>query len=300
MSKRAHLIANKKSGKGHGSTLAERARAIAREVGAELIDYDIKSPEDFARRAEEAVDAAEKDGGVVIAAGGDGTIRGVAQAAHGRNVRFAAVPCGTFNFFARAHRIPEDHDEAIKLALTGEAKPVRLGLVNGQVFLINASLGLYAKAIRERESATSRFGRNRLVVIASTFRSLLDTERLLTVELVRDGRRSEHRTPMIFIGNNALQLRDLKFSVARCMKDDLLAVVMMKKVTKLETWRILARGLFKTLDHEERLVTDCVEDLVIRTHKARVEVALDGELFKMDTPLQIQARPGILNLVKPT
>ena len=224
-------------------TLADEAQIICDELGYKLINYEIKNAKDFEVQSRKAVAAAEKDGGVVIAAGGDGTIRGVAQEAFGKDIRFAAIPCGTFNFFARTHRIPEDHIEAFRLALTGQARPVRLGQVNGHIFLINASLGMYAKSIRERESRTSRYGRNRLVVILSTLFSLVSDYLLLRVDLIIDKKLQTVRTPMIFIGNNALQLRNLSMDVAKCMKSDLLAVVMMRPVTKLETFRVLLRGI---------------------------------------------------------
>jgi diacylglycerol kinase family enzyme len=297
--RRAHLIANSKSGKGRGSTLAQEAQAICDELGYELIDYPILSPKDFERQSQIAVDNAMKDGGIVIAAGGDGTIRGVAQAAKGRAVRFGVIPCGTFNFFARTHRIPEDNLEAFRLALSGEARPVRLGEVNGHIFLINASLGLYAKAIREREIRTSRFGRNRIVVIISTMMSLLDRHRLLKVDLMTGKEVHTTHTPMIFIGNNALQLRDLAFSVAQCMKRDLLAVVMMKPVTKIETLRIILRGVFKTVESDERLETFCVDELTIHTRKSSHQIALDGEIIQVNSPLRVKSLPGILNLVLP-
>ena len=86
MTKHAHLIANKKSGKGGGATLADRARTLAKEHGFEVTDHEIRDASEFATQAKRAVDAAEKDGGLVIAAGGDGTIRGVAQEAHERAV----------------------------------------------------------------------------------------------------------------------------------------------------------------------------------------------------------------------
>lgn len=295
---RAHLIANRKSGKGKGESLPEEAKTICDELGWELIDYKIEKPEDFDKQARMAVAAASQDGGVVIAAGGDGTIRGVAQAAHGKPVRFAAVPCGTFNFFARGHKIPEDHLEAFRIALTGEAVPVRLGKVNDHVFLINASLGLYAKAIRERERRTSRYGRNRLVVIMSTLRSLLDGHANLKVDLVTSGQTHSVRTPMIFIGNNALQLRDLNIGAAKCMGRDLLAVIMMKPLTKMETLRIIARGLFKTLENDQKLDTFCVDELTIHTRGAAHQIALDGEIITMKSPLRVHALPGVLNLIK--
>lgn len=296
---KAHLIANKKSGKGKGATLAEEAQLLCDELGWDLIDYKTESPDDFEKQAKLAVAAAAKDGGVVIAAGGDGTIRGVAQAAHGKQVRFAAVPVGTFNFFARQHRIPEDSTEAFRLALTGQDVPVRLGKFNEHVFLINASLGLYAKAIREREQRTDRYGRNRLVAILSTIRSFLSPHTLLRVDLVNDGKSFTVRTPMIFIGNNALQLRDLNMSAAKCMGRDLLAVIMMKPLSKMEILRVIVRGIFKTLENEEKLDTFCVDELTIHTRRPVHEIALDGELMKLKSPYRVHALPGVLNLIKP-
>lgn len=296
---RAHLIANPKSGHGKGVVLIEEAQKICDELGYVLVHYKTESSADFEKQSERAVAEAEKDGGIVIAAGGDGTIRGVAQAAHGRNVRFAAVPCGTFNFFARTHQIPEDPLAAFRLALTGQTQPVRLGLMNGHIFLINASLGLYAKAIRERESRTSRFGRNRLVVIISSLISLLSDHLLLKVDLRIDGEIKSMRTPMIFVGNNALQLRDLKMKIALCMKKDALATVLMKPVTKLEAIRIVFRGFFKTLENDKKLETFCVDDLTIYTRRPDHDVALDGEIIRMTTPFRVQAMPGALNLVTP-
>lgn len=297
--RRAHLIANKKSGKGGGHTLAEEAKLLCDELGYELVNYEITGASDFDQQSSKAVENAEKDGGVVIAAGGDGTIRGVAQAAYGKNVRFAAVPCGTFNFFARTHRIPEVSAEALRLALTGEARPVRLGQVNDLIFTINASLGLYAKSIREREKATSRFGRNRFVVIISTLVSLLSRHLLLKVDLVTAGKTTSVYTPMIFIGNNTLQLRDLKMSVGQCMKQNMLAVVLMRPFSKLEALRVIVRGIFKTLDNEEKLDTFCVDEMTIVTRKSSHTIALDGEMFKTSSPLRVKSLPGALNLITP-
>ena len=296
---KAHLIANTKSGKGAGGSLPELARKVAESVGAELNHYDTTRPETFAAQIDRAVAAAKADGGVVIAAGGDGTIRSVAQKAAEGQVKFGVVACGTFNFFARNHGIPEEPEEALRLALTGEVRKVRLGEVNGTYFLINASLGLYAKAIRDREGRTKRWGRNRLVVIISTLVSLLSRHRTLHVDLVMPGQVMKIRTPTIFLGNNALQLRDLAMDVAKCMKADLLAAVVMKPLTRWETFRVLWRGLSKTLEQEERLETFCVDSLTIHSPQAVQTVALDGELFQMRTPLKIRAVPEILNMVLP-
>jgi diacylglycerol kinase family enzyme len=235
----------------------------------------------------------------LCAAGGDGTIRALAQQCAGKKVAFAVIPCGTFNFFARTHRIPENHEEAIRLALTGETRPVRLGEFNNMVFLINASLGLYVQVIRDREDRSSRWGRNRIVAILSLFLTLLRRQKPLRVDLVTGKDTQSIRTPMVFIGNNALQLRYLALKVAHCMQKDLLAVVLMKPSSRLEKLRIILRGIAKTLEKEENLDAFCADSLTIHTHRRFQTVALDGELFRMPSPLRVRALPGALQMVLP-
>ncbi|PXW87632.1 diacylglycerol kinase family enzyme [Nitrosomonas sp. Nm84] len=297
---RAHLISNTKSGAGKGSTLTQECKNICEELNYELVEYTIHCPEELEQQSRIAVERALDNCDVVIAAGGDGTIRSVAQVAYGKNVRFAIVPCGTFNLFARTHNIPENHEEAFRLALTGIPQMVRVGLVNGQVFLNNVGLGLYAKAIIDRESNTDRFGRHRLVVIISTILSLFSKHRLLKVDLLSEDKLDTVYTPMIFIGNNTLQLRNLALNVAHCMKSNLLAVVMMKPVTKSEVFTVILRGLFRTLEDEKNVDSFCVDSLTIFTRKPSQLVVLDGEIMTMNSPLHIRAQPESLNMVLPT
>lgn len=297
---RAHLIKNEKSGDGQDLTLIQKFKIICEELNYTLIEYPINCPEDLDKQSRIAVEQALLNYcDVVIVAGGDGTIRSVAQIAYGKNVRFAVVPSGTFNLFARTHNIPEDHLKAFRLALTGIPQPVRVGLINGQVFLNNASLGLYAKAIKDRESNTDRFGRYRIIVIISTIFSLFSKHRLLKVELRSEDKVDTVFTPMIFIGNNSLQLRNLALSVAHCMKANLLAIVMMKPVTKSEIFTIILRGLFRTLEDERNIETFCVDSLIISPRKPSHMVVLDGEIITMNSPLHIQSMPDSLNMVLP-
>ena len=298
--RKIHLIVNPKSGMGKAGSLAYIAEKLCNEMKMQLVVYPIKDPEEIVSQAKKAIAAAKNSDDVVVAAGGDGTIRSVAEIAAGQPVKFAVIPCGTFNFFARTHQVPEDLEEAFKLALTGTTKPVRLGEINGRTFLINASLGLYAKAIEEREENTHRFGRKRLVVIASMIATLLKTHRLLHVTLKTSGVYKLIRTPMIFIGNNALQLRSLALPVSSGLKQDMLAVITLKPVRGWEMIRVIFRGIMKTLRKEERLEQLSTDSLIIETKRKVQTVMLDGELFEMTSPFNIRSVPGALQMVVPT
>ena len=295
-----HLLANRASGQGAGADLEALAAALCAARGARLQMHPVATPRDLEEAAAAAERAALADGGVVVAAGGDGTIRSVAQVLTGSEVPLAVVPVGTFNFFARNHHIPEDPRAALALALDGEPRPVDLGEVNGHVFLINASLGLYARAIAEREQSTARFGRKRLVVIASTLMSFLKGHPAVKLEIEAGGHTRRLRTPMVFIGNNALQLRDVALDVAGCMQQGRLAVVVMRPVGTLGMLRMTLNGLMRMLGEEENLLSFCADSLVIRRRHWKMTVALDGELFRLATPLSIHRSTGALRLVQPT
>ena len=111
----------------------------------------LKHPDQIHKLAAQAVTLARERGGVVAAAGGDGTLNAVAQAVLDSGCAFGVIPQGTFNYFSRTHGIPLDTAESARALLTGTIKPVQVGLANGRLFLVNASLGLYPELLEDRD-----------------------------------------------------------------------------------------------------------------------------------------------------
>lgn len=99
------------------------------------------------------------DGGaaVVLAAGGDGTVRAVAEALRGTEIPIALVPSGTGNLLARNLNLTLTNQvESIGAAFTGTKRMIDLGIATiirqnddteERAFLVMAGLGLDAKMI---------------------------------------------------------------------------------------------------------------------------------------------------------
>src|SRR5690348_11320944 len=136
------LLVNTRSGGGKAARagVAERARA----KGIEVVIFT--SGQDLAALAHGAVAAGADALGM---AGGDGSLAVVAAVAAAHGIPFVCVPAGTRNHFALDVGV-DRHDVigALDAFTDVVERQIDMAEVNGRAFLNNASLGIYADAVR--------------------------------------------------------------------------------------------------------------------------------------------------------
>ena len=98
---------------------------------------------------------------VVIAAGGDGTVRAVAEALRGSALPLALLPSGTGNLLARNLELTlDDLDHSLRVALTGQDRPIDAAVMTLQreggerethTFVVMAGMGLDARMLSETD-----------------------------------------------------------------------------------------------------------------------------------------------------
>ncbi len=288
------VIANAKSGAtARVATALDRAMAVFGNR-AELRTFT----GDPAPVAEQAI----RDGfGVIVAAGGDGTVAGVAHALAGTSAVMAVLPMGTFNYFARGLHTPADAAEAAEAILTGQPHDIAVGSVNGKVFLNNVALGLYPAILDEREATYQRWGRSRVLAHWSTLRTILRLPRPMRVRIIADGVEEIRRSPMIFVARSAYQLDQFGMVGAEAISDDRFAVYIARQTTRLGllrlAWRMMRPGKVD-LSHDLELLTP--ETLVIDRPKRRhIRIAYDGERERMILPLTFRIDHHVLSVILP-
>jgi len=116
-------------------------RALGRRYGIEIVSPG--SADEAAALVHERM-AAEQRPAVVIAAGGDGTVRLVAQELAGTGVPLGVIPLGTANDFARANGIPDDIAGAIDRIVRRSTRAIDLLEVNGRPFVTAGGIGIGA------------------------------------------------------------------------------------------------------------------------------------------------------------
>jgi len=84
----------------------------------------------------------------IIAVGGDGTIREVAEPLVGREQNLGILPCGSGNGLARNLFIPLDISQALKGIFEWRAREIDVGLADGNPFFCAAGIGLDAEVAK--------------------------------------------------------------------------------------------------------------------------------------------------------
>ncbi len=85
---------------------------------------------------------------MVVAVGGDGTIREVAHGLEGSDKPLLIVPCGTENLLANEFGFDEKLKTLIKTFEAGYIRPLDLGNVNGKCFTSIAGFGFDGQVVR--------------------------------------------------------------------------------------------------------------------------------------------------------
>lgn len=294
--RRLHLIINAGSGLARHEAFADRARAY-------LLARGIQTRVDVAGSGEELRDIVSRSAGdphdIVVAAGGDGTISAVASKVVETGQLLGVVPLGTFNYFAQHLGVPLDPERALGVIASGRIRTVTVGEVNGRIFLNNSSIGLYPTVLRRRESTYRRFGRGQVLAYLSAAVALARPPAHMTLELDVDGARLSRRSPLLFVGTNPHQLGSFGLQGIECVNAGQLAMYITQPLGARRLWTVALRGLINGFSDVPDLETVCGDEAIVTTRRARVRVALDGEIVRLRGPLRYRSRPDALRVLVP-
>ena len=256
-----------------------------------FVDYEVI--EGDADGLDDAIDEALGGGAEVIGvAGGDGSVSCAASHLVDTDHALLVIPAGTRNHFAHDISV-DDLDAAVRAATADNRTKVDVGDVNGRVFVNNASLGTYTRLVRKREQYEDRFGKRVANVIAAW--SELRHGSHLSVRL--DGEPA--RVWAVFVGNGAYGdgLRDV--SQRESLQEGQLDIWVVRSRGRFSRLRVTAAVLFGRLDRSPLIDRMQTADLTVEGRRRVVEVACDGEVVQLDSPLKFTTRRRALTVLVP-
>ena len=266
------LLVNPRSGGGK----ARRYDLVAQCRSHGIEPVVMKEGEDLASLAAAAVSSGAD---MIGMAGGDGSQAIVAAVASTHNIPYVCIPAGTRNHFAVDIGVDRnDVIGALDAFHGGSERRIDLAQVNGQVFVNNASIGLYGKVVQSPEYRDAKL------------RTVIE----MLPELVGPGaapfdlRFSDpsggqyEAAQLVLVSNNRYQLDPLGTQGTRgTMDDKTLGVVVVPNGPPSRRLREWTTPRFEI------------------DSGATVDIGLDGEAFSLEPPLRFESLPAALRIRTP-
>ncbi len=256
-------------------------------AGHEVVECE---PGEVADRTSEAIKRGVDFVGI---AGGDGTIRCAAACLAGTDVPLLPIPAGTRNHFAKDVGVPE-LDDAVE-ASKGEVVRVDVGDVNGDRFVNNSSIGIYPRIVVRREAHEKRLPKF-VANIVAVWEQVRRRGQRFGVEV--DGR--HHQAWMVFVGNGRYGEGLIDLADRESLDGNELDVRIALADKPMARLRLLLALLFGRLSRSELLIRTTTSAVTIDVDgREEVEVALDGEVERVKTPLRYRSLEGELSVLVP-
>ena len=268
------LFYNPKSGGGKAERFGLAGEA--RDRGIEPIE--LTRGADLAELVRDAV----ADGADALAmAGGDGSQAVVAAMASELDLPYACVPAGTRNHFALDLGVDRDDVVgALDAFVDGGERRVDLAEVNGQVFVNNVSLGLYAEAVQR-----PGYREAKLRTLLDTVPDVLGSDDKLDLAWRGPGGHEHHSGAAVLVSNNRYRLGTAVGSGTRPRIDDGVLGITVASPPGGGQGRFAQRPWREWSAPEFEVGSD---------HP--VVAGIDGEAVTLDPPLRFRIRPGALRV----
>jgi diacylglycerol kinase (ATP) len=207
---------------------------------------------------------------LVVAAGGDGTVRVVADGLVGSGITMGIVPAGTANLLARNLDLPKDEEDAIEVALGGRTRTIDLIAItvddqDQEHFAVMAGVGVDAMTMDETNpDLKAKIGSAAYFVALGKALGRLP----IPLQVALDGGRPRRRRAMICLVANVSRLPGDITLLPRAEPDDGRLDVYVATPHRLTHW---LRVIIRLLTRNRR-----GDDKVDEWQGRRVEVRLDN------------------------
>ena len=270
---------------------------------------------------EQARRAVESGCSVVLAVGGDGTVRAVAQGVARSGVALAAVPLGTGNLLAHELGLPVgDLDALIHIAIHGQTRAIDLGLAHWtrpdetketHAFTVIAGMGLDAQIMSSTDEELKRKV-GVLAYVKAGAVAMFRGRRMTLVFRIDGGQPKIAKVHTVLVGNVGTIARGVTLMPDASLDDGLLDVVAARPRGPigwfLVAWRVLVDngflrrlkpGVLRDRDDNARELRylQCRHiDVIVKEPE---EIELDGDHFGEIIAVSVEVAPDALEVKLP-
>ncbi|MDB5197769.1 MAG: diacylglycerol kinase [Flaviaesturariibacter sp.] len=228
----------------------------------------------------------------VVAVGGDGTVKLVAELIKGTGVPLGIIPAGSANGMARELGVPIDVKQALEVSVNGKEKAIDLININDEESCIHlADLGLNAMLVKYFEGSKGRgmWGYGRAV-----FRVLYEKQKM-KVTIKTDNGTEKRKAYMVVLANARKYGTGANINPDGDVSDGYFEVVVIRKLNLIEIGKALLTN--KSFD-SRRIEVFKTKEATLSTLKMSY-FQVDGEYRGKTKEVKARILPGVLTMMLP-
>ena len=278
MKKNIILVVNPISGDVDKSELIEAVTLFAANVNLNLIIFNTSGASDL-ENIQVLYETYHPER--IIVAGGDGTIKMVAEAMENYDVIIGILPAGSANGLAVDLNLPTTIEENLEIVFHNDYMEIDMIAINGKKSIHLSDLGVNAEMIKNYENSTIR---GKLGYAIQTFTTLIDLDDPFTATITGDFKTIECTARMIVIANSQKYGTGVTINPNGAMDDGKFELVILKNLDLVVLGKIISGNM----------PLDSVDVEIISTDKATVSTnvpvsfQIDGEYCGSETNLNIE------------
>lgn len=216
----------------------------------------------------------------VIVAGGDGTIKMVAEALEDFDVILGILPAGSANGLAVDLNLPTTLEENLPIAFKNNYMEMDMISINGKKSLHLSDLGLNAQLVKNYENSTTR---GKLGYALQAIGTLYEMQEPFDAIIKTNNQTIETVARMIVIANSQKYGTGVTINPNGVMNDGKFEIVILKNLDLIVFGRIISGNM--PLDSED--VEIITTDKAAITINMPVSFQIDGEYIGEETHLDI-------------
>lgn len=228
----------------------------------------------------------------VVAVGGDGTIKAVAEHLVGTDISLGIVPGGSANGMAKELGLPTDLEKNLDIVVTGQAKKIDVLKINDKEISIHLSdIGLNALLIKyfEKNKDRGKWG-----YFKAIFRTMWEKQ-LMDVHIEGNGVDERRKAFMIVLANASKYGTGALINPKGDLYDGEFELIIVQRLALIELIKMLLQH--RELNPNKIDILKVKEVTLTPSKKAYFQV--DGEYRGKTTKIHARILPGQLSIMLP-
>lgn len=289
MKKKVLMIVNPISGDRDKAEMVSIAKEFSEARNYEFQIYETTGDDDI--NAIHDLCIAENPERIIIA-GGDGTVKMVAEALENHDVILGIIPAGSANGLSVDLNLPASIEENLEIAFADKFMDTDMVCINDKKSLHLSDLGLNAQLVKNYENSNTR---GMIGYALQAINTLSEQEEPFNAVIKANNQTVETTARMIVIANSQKYGTGVTINPTGVMNDGKFEIVILKNLDLVVFGKIITGNM--PLDSED--VEIISTDKATITTNVPVSFQIDGEFIGMEKELDIYILPGQMKVAIP-